>query len=238
MSGAVLVTGAARGIGLATSRRLQEDGFRVVGFDILAPEDAGPFERFHNQDLSDGDRIQAAVNATIDEFGGLHGLVNNAAVSLVGPFLEADMADLDTAYSINVRAVFAFSQIAARAMIPAGGGAIVNLASINAARGVIGTSIYSTTKGAVATLTRCLAIELAPHGIRCNAVAPAPTGTRRVFELLRPEQIDARVRRIPLGRLAEPDEIADGVAFLLSDRARFLTGVVMPIDGGYLAYGS
>lgn len=234
----VLITGAARGIGLETARRLAADGFRVAGFDLLEPEEPELFARFFVDDLRDLAAVRSAVDELTRTFDGIDGLVNNAAVAPVALFLEARLEDLDAAYAVNVRALFAISQLVARAMTAKGGGSIVNLASVNAERGVAGTSIYSTTKGSVAALTRTLAMELAPHGIRCNAVAPSPTGTRRVLESLSSEQLDVRVRRIPMGRLANPQEVADAVSFLLSPRAAFLTGITLPVDGGYLAYGS
>jgi 3-oxoacyl-[acyl-carrier protein] reductase len=235
----VIVTGAARGIGLETARVLSDDGFRIVGFDVLGAEDEAPFARFVEGDLRDPKQLESLVAETVPSVGSLYGLVNNAVISPIAPFLEAPLEDLDASYSVNVRALFAMTQVVARTLVSAGaGGSIVNLASVNAERGASGTSVYSLTKGAVAALTRTVAVELAPHRIRCNAVAPSPTATRRVVEGLTQEQKDVRIRRIPLGRLAEPHEIASAIAFLLSDRAEFITGTTLAADGGYLAYGS
>jgi NAD(P)-dependent dehydrogenase (short-subunit alcohol dehydrogenase family) len=236
---AVIVTGSARGIGLETAHTLKAGGFAVIGLDVLPAEDAGAFETFVQGDLREQAEVRKVVQDAVATFGALHGLVNNAVVSPVAPFLEASLDDLDKAYQVNIRALFLAAQEAARAMVEGEqGGSIVNIASVNAERGVTGTAVYSLTKGAVATLTRTLAVELAPYRIRCNAVAPSPTGTRRVLEGLSEEQIDVRVKRIPWGRLGEPSEIAKGIAFLLSDEASFVTGITLPVDGGYLAYGS
>ena len=235
---AVIITGAARGIGLVTARVLRDAGFRAVGFDVIEAEEPDAFDLFVQGDLRDVTQVHDLVDQVVSSFNGLHGLVNNAVVSPIAPFLDASLDDLDVSYAVNVRALFVTSQVAARAMIDGNaGGSIINLASVNGERGASGTAVYSLTKGAVAALTRCVAVELAPHRIRCNAVAPAPTGTRRVREGLSEEQIAARVRRIPWGRLGEPSEIAKAIGFLISDDAEFITGVTLPVDGGYMAYG-
>lgn len=234
----VVVTGAARGIGLDTSRALADRGASVIGLDLLPAEDDAPFASFQELDICDAEGVEVFFTRLVEERGHVDGLVNNAATVSVGSFLEASLTDLDRAYAVNLRALFHVAQQAAKRMQPQAGASIVNLASVNGERGVTNTSIYSLTKGGVAALTRTIAVELAPLGIRCNAVAPAPTGTDRVLALLTEEQIATRTSRIPFGRLGRPTEIADAVVFLLSSQSAFVTGHLMPADGGYLAYGS
>jgi 3-oxoacyl-[acyl-carrier protein] reductase len=235
----VVVTGAAQGIGLETARWLTRDGYRVVGLDIKEPEAPDVFERFVNVDLRSEEAIQESLARLHQDLGSPYGLVNNAVVAPLGQFLEADVGDLDAAYSVNIRGAFLTAREVARSMVASGSqGSIVNLASVNGERGVAGTMIYSITKGALITFTRCLAVELAPHGIRCNAVAPAPTATPRQMAAFSEEQIAERISRIPQGRLADPVNVAHAIAYLLGSQASFITGVVLPVDGGYLAYGS
>jgi NAD(P)-dependent dehydrogenase (short-subunit alcohol dehydrogenase family) len=235
----VLVTGAARGIGLAAAARLAEDGFKVVGCDLLEPEADVGFEEFINVDLREEAAIAAAVKQASEATGGLAGAVNNAVVSLLAPTLEASVEELDLALSVNIRGTFLVSREVARELVDAGrGGCLVNLGSVNGERGVARTGLYSSTKAAISSLTRVMAVELAPHRVRCNCVAPSPTATQRQMAALTDAQVDERVAKIPLGRFAEPEEVAGAVSFLFSESARFVTGILLPVDGGYLAYGS
>lgn len=237
-SNVVLVTGAARGIGLEIAKQLTNGSVSVIGVDITLPEDPGVFAEFLQCDLREEDQIVESVGRVVGTNGRLDGLVNNAAVTPVGPFLEVPLTDLDEAYSVNVRGLFCMAREAGRAMSRLGGGSIVNLSSVNAYRGVQGTAVYSLTKGAVSALTKTIAVELASVNVRCNAIAPAPTATRRVMQLLDDEQVASRVARIPWGRLGRPNDIAAAAVWLLSPEASFITGVALAVDGGYLAYGS
>jgi NAD(P)-dependent dehydrogenase (short-subunit alcohol dehydrogenase family) len=218
---------------------LKQDGFRVVGCDVLDPESDVGFEQFVKVDLRDEEAIAACVETAEAATGGLAGVVSNAVVSLLSPLLEASVEDLDASYAVNIRGTFLVTREVARRLVAADrGGCLVTLGSVNGERGVARTGLYSSTKAAIASLTRVMAVELAPHRIRCNCVAPSPTSTLRQMAALSDEQVDERVAKIPLGRFAEPEEIADTIGFLFSDGARFVTGVTFPVDGGYLAYGS
>lgn len=234
----VLVTGAARGIGLEVARLLAARDWTVVGADIIEPEEPGLFARFSSCDLREESEVLACVDEVLTEHGRLDGLVNNAVLTNVGPFVDVPVVDLDAAYAVNIRGLFLMAQAGARAMLRNGGGSIVNLSSVNAERGVRGTAVYSATKGAVAALTRTIAVELADQGVRCNAVAPAPTGTRKILALLSEEQLATRRARIPVGRLGAPEEIAAAIVWLLSPESSFVTGITLAADGGYTAYGS
>lgn len=234
----VVITGAARGIGLETSMLLAKSGWKVAGLDILDPEDSSPFEHFSKIDLVNDADIDSAIKKVRAEVGMVYGLVNNAAFTPVAPFLEATDSDLDKAIEINVKALFKLTRAVVHDMKALGSGVIVNLASVNAFRGVTNTSIYSLTKGAVASFTQTLAIELAPLKIRSNAIAPAPTSTKKVLALLSEDALATRRKRIPAGDLGRPVDMAHAINFLLSDESEFITGTILPVDGGYLAYGS
>jgi NAD(P)-dependent dehydrogenase (short-subunit alcohol dehydrogenase family) len=237
--GVVLVTGSARGIGLATAVHLSYKGWEVVGVDREPPEDTAPFSLFIDQDLTETDAPARIVARTMNKLGPLDGLVNNAVAVWTGPFLDADVSDVDRSLAVNARALFMITQAVARSMVDAHTqGSIVNVASVNAERGVRKTSIYSATKGFVAALTRCLAVELAEHHIRVNAVAPSTVDTKRVMATIPPDMREERLRQIPMGRFARPEEIARGIEFLLDPNSAFVTGIVLPIDGGYLSFGS
>nr|WP_237684564.1 SDR family oxidoreductase [Microbacterium atlanticum] len=236
------MTGAARGIGLEICAALARDGFRVTGLDLLPPERDVDFEGFRILDVTDASAVETTVQEVAASEAGLFGVVNNAILSsnyMDGPLADASMETYDTSFAVNVRAHYSLMRAAARSLQKSDhGGCIVSISSVNAMRGVANTGIYSATKAALVALTQTFAVELAPHGIRCNSVAPAATATHRQMTALTSDEISERLARIPLARFAEPSEIADAVAFLFSDSARFITGITLPVDGGYLAYGS
>lgn len=238
MNPTVIVTGAAQGIGLETARQLNDREWSVLGVDILQPEDGTPFVEFVHCDLSDDVAISECVKVFAEQNGHIDGLVNNAVITTVGGFLDSNIADLDAAYAVNVRGLFWMAREVAKVMSrQEDGGSIVNVSSVNGERGVTGTAIYSTTKGSVAAFTRAIAVELAPLNIRVNCVAPAPTGTQKLLDMLDEEQLETRVRRIPAGRLGDPKDVASAISYLLMPEARFITGTTLPIDGGYMAFG-
>jgi NAD(P)-dependent dehydrogenase (short-subunit alcohol dehydrogenase family) len=235
----VILTGAAGGIGAATAELLADRGVDVLGIDMVEPSTCSNLADFALCDLAD----LAAAKACIDRFkrfrSRLDGLVNNAVWATTGPFLDATLDELDMSYALNMRGLFSVSQQVCRIMVEQGdGGSVVHLASVNALCGVADTSIYSMMKGALVALTRTMAVELAAFGIRCNSVAPASTETRLLLSSLSREEIEQRRSRIPLGRLGSPLDVAEAICFLLSPSSAFITGVTLPVDGGYVAGGT
>jgi 2-deoxy-D-gluconate 3-dehydrogenase len=214
-----LVTGASRGIGAAAAERLRADGWRV--------ETA---ERSSGVDLRDPEAARAAVDA-LDR---IDGLVANAGTIVRGPVLELSLDDWQRVIALNLTSVFVLAQAAGRRMVEQGAGAIVLLASALSFTGGVNAAAYAASKGGVAQLTKALSNELAPHGVRVNAVAPGFTETELTSDMESSRRAEVTAR-IPLGRWATPDDIGGAIAWLLSDDARYVTGVVLPVDGGYLA---
>ncbi|MGZ4318684.1 MAG: SDR family NAD(P)-dependent oxidoreductase [Gaiellaceae bacterium] len=214
-----LVTGASRGIGAAAAERLRADGWRV--------ETA---ERSTGVDLSDPEAARAAV----ERLDRIDGLVANAGTTNRTPVLELELADWRRVLELNLTSVFVLCQAAGRRMVEQGGGAIVLVASVLSFQGGVNAAAYSASKGGVAQLAKALSNELVPHGVRVNAVAPGFTETELTSDMedWKREEVTGR---IPLGRWARPEDIAPAIAWLLSDDARYVTGTILPVDGGYLA---
>jgi NAD(P)-dependent dehydrogenase (short-subunit alcohol dehydrogenase family) len=235
-----LVTGAARGVGAATVGWLHARGARVLATDVR-PEVADLTARFDRVSTLVGDvsREETAVRsvaAALDRFGGLDILVSNAGRSVNKPIVETTASDWDELMAINARGAFLHSREAFRAMRERGG-AIVTVGSFACTVGLPEAAAYSASKGALAQLTKVLALEGGPHGIRANVVAPGVIET----DLLDNFRDDSRayLRSFgdahPLGRVAQPDEIAEVIGFLASPRSGFITGAVVAADGGYTA---
>jgi NAD(P)-dependent dehydrogenase (short-subunit alcohol dehydrogenase family) len=244
--GAALVTGASSGIGLATARALARAGRPVALLALpgAALEDAvdacgalGPTAIGLPGDVGDAAAVDAAFAAAEQRLGPIGAVANNAGTSLVKPLAETADADWDRLLRTNLTGSFNVLRAAARAMLPRGGGAIVSTASELAVMGQAGYVAYSATKGGILAMTRALAAEAAPHGIRVNAVCPGAVDTpllQSEFDVADDPGAEraATERSIALGRLARADEIAAVIAFLLSDAAAYVTGAQYVVDGG------
>jgi NAD(P)-dependent dehydrogenase (short-subunit alcohol dehydrogenase family) len=236
-----IVTGGAGGIGRATAVALVAEGAHVVIGDVdidagesLAKE-LGDAAAFHRTDVSDIDQVQAAVDYAANHFGGLHIMFNNAGVgSALTRLLDDDLSDFHRVMNINLFGVIAGTQRAARHMKDNGGGVVINNASIAAINAGAGMIAYRASKAAIAHATKCMAIDLAPYGIRVNCLTPAHIRTGITTYDMGPVLKYMQ----PYPREAQPEDVANAVVFLSSDRAAQITGIVMPIDGGATAGNS
>ncbi len=245
-----VITGAAQGIGKAIAAQLARDGYGVLIADLrLDAAQATAAELLASGwqvaacqvDVVDPEACGRMVAAAVERFGRLDVLVNNAGISKPGPSLEVTPEDWQRMIAVQLNGAFFCSQAAGRRMVAQGwGGCIVNITSIGAEAAFPQRASYTCAKAAVTMLTKVLAIEWAQYNIRVNAVGPAHTETEMTQKLV--EQglytLDIVKRRIPLGRLAQVQDVANAVSFLVSEKASFITGHALYVDGGYLAYGS
>ena len=242
LSGKVaVITGAARGIGRATMEVFLAEGARVVAADLDATtlaEVAGDAVTVVG-DVSVEDDARAMIEAAISAYGRIDVLVANAGVIPLSTIDQTSAADWDHVMAVDGRGMFLTCKFAIEHMARQGSGSIVLLSSISGQRGQVGQAAYGPAKYVATGLTHHLAVEWAARGIRVNAVAPGTIRTDAVVNLLETPEGQAYVEEIegrhPIGRLGEPREVAEAIAFLASDAASFITGAVLPVDGGYLA---
>jgi NAD(P)-dependent dehydrogenase (short-subunit alcohol dehydrogenase family) len=242
---AVVVTGAGSGIGAATVRRLFAEGASVVVVDVRGDAVESVVSEFGGSsrvygvtaDVSDRGHVFALIAEARQRFGRLWGLVNCAGVRGVGTILDTEPELLRKVMSVNLEGTFNTCQAFARAMREADApGAIVNLSSMAGIRGVPNRLPYVASKYAVAGISQTMAMELAPFGIRVNAIAAGMIRTPFTATMFADPANVERIRKDhPIGREGQPEEIASTIAFLLSDDASFMTGVVLPVDGGKAA---
>ena len=241
MSKLALVTGAARGIGLATTNRFLEEGWKVVMIDWDGEELRKVSKPLVNAfaitaDISKEEDVKTFMMAVNENFGQLDAVVNNAGVADFGPIEETTFERWRTVMETNLDGTFLVTQEATR-LLKMKGGAIVNIASISGLRGSTLRTAYGTSKAAVIQLTLQQAVELGEHGIRVNAVCPGPVRTKLAMAVHTQDIIDAYHDAIPLNRYGNEDEIANAIFFLCSEQASFITGQVLAVDGGFEAAG-
>ena len=249
-----IVTGGASGLGYATVEKFIAEGAQVLIADLddvrgeeLAAA-CGDSARFERVDVADSGQMRDLIASAVDEFGGLHIMVNNAGIAstMHQSFLEDDLADFDRVMAVNLRGVMLGTREAARHMSAAGGGSIVNVSSIGGIQAGGGVMTYRASKAAVLHFTKCAAIELAQYGIRVNCIAPGSIPTpimESSAKQMSEEARDAFVKAMrqtmrtnrPLERDGTPEDVAEAALYLAGDRSRYVTGTVLPVDGGTVA---
>ena len=243
----ILVTGGASGIGLATAERLLKEGCRVAIVDREEKSLASAREtlawasgdvQFERLDITDEAEVERVVNGLDAQFGELTGLVNSAGIAQDVSFFETTAEQFRRIYEINVIGTFLVAKAVAHRMKLRKRGSIVNIASVSGIRGNLGRSAYGSSKGAVVTLTRIMSVELAPLGIRVNAVAPGPVDTPMVKAVHSTTARESWIDAVPMRRYSMPDEIAGTICHLLDEtKSSYLTGQIIAVDGGFTAGG-
>ncbi len=238
-----VVTGAGRGIGLAVAEAFVEAAAKVVIADRdqdvaeAAAKRLGAAAISIRTDIAVDEDIAAMADATLGAFGKVDILVNNAGIGATTLFLESTREEFERVVRINLTGTFLVAQAFARIMVRQGSGTIINIASLSGQKGGVGRSAYGASKAGVELLTKVMAVELAEAGITVNAIAPGPilTEVSKVMHTI--ETRDAYHRLVPQRRYGEPSEIGDAAVFLASDRAKYITGHTLNVDGGFLAAG-
>jgi NAD(P)-dependent dehydrogenase (short-subunit alcohol dehydrogenase family) len=237
MSGIAVVTGAAGGIGRATVRQLTADGMTVVAVDLDGDAVAAASTHAYALDVSNADDVDEVMGRILTEFGRIDVLVNNAGITGSQEATTAHLTpidEFDKVMAVNVRGPFLCSKAVLPSMIDAGGGHIITIASAAAIVAFPARFAYTTSKGAALQLARSIAVDYARYGIRSNAICPGMVETPMTQWRLDQPELRARVEaQIPMGRVADPDEIADAVSVLASGRLGYANGSAIVIDGGW-----
>jgi len=241
-----IVTGAARGIGLACAKRFAAEGAKAVLSDVMVEKGEQAVEEiqasgadalFVKCDVGDKRQVEALIESTVAAFGRVDILVANAGIVHASDFLELEEADFDRVIRVNLKGVFLTGQAAARQMVrQGGGGAIVNMSSVNAVMAIPSITPYVAAKGGVNQLTKVMALALADKGIRVNGIGPGSIATEMAEAVLSdPILRRGAMCRTPMGRFGEPDEVAKVAVFLASDESSYITGQIIYPDGGRMA---
>jgi NAD(P)-dependent dehydrogenase (short-subunit alcohol dehydrogenase family) len=233
-----IVTGGAQGIGEACVRRMRKEGAQVVIADVASDKGHALAEAtgalFVNTDVGNKMHVDALVARVLQTHQRIDILVNNAGIFKSAPFLDITEADFDAVLRVNLKGAFLVGQAVARIMARLGGGSIVNMSSVNGTLAIPTIASYNVSKGGMNQLTRVMALSLAEHGIRVNAVAPGTIATELASQaVLTSEEARQKIlSRTPLKRLGEPAEVAEAVCWLASDAASYVTGEIVVVDGG------
>lgn len=240
-----IVTGGSAGIGRATALLLSREGARVVVGDyheaagretVRMIEESGGTGLFVPTDVSEPDQVQAMVDKALQEYDGIDILFNNAGILFLGTVLETDLKNWTRVMDINLTGTFLCSRAVLPHMIERGGGSIINMTSSTGAHDAApNIAAYVASKGGVALLTKCMAIDHAKDKVRVNAIAPGPTDTDMLRDNLTREQLEEFQNTFPMKRLGKPEELAHAALFLASDEASFVTGAIIAVDGGQTA---
>lgn len=243
LSGKVaIVTGASQGIGFACAKRYIDEGCKVMLVDVKEEGEQvaaglGANARFFRADVSSKAEVDAMVQDVLDIWGRIDILVNNAGITHAADFLDLQEEDFDRVLRINLKSMFLCGQAVARQMVTQQSGSIINMSSVNAELAIPNQVPYVVSKGGINQLTKVMALNLAPHGVRVNGIGPGTilTELAKKAVLASPEAKHTILSRTPLGRCGEPEEVASIAAFLASDEASYMTGQTMYVDGGRMA---
>lgn len=235
-----IVTGGGSGIGLATTKIFIENGIQtvIIGRDENKLKEAssslGDLCAYRVYDLSDTTGLPELISEIVATFGVPDILVNNAGINMKKPFIEVTDDDFKSIIQTNLNAVFSITREVVKAMLPKASGSIINISSMSSQYGIPYVIAYTATKSAIEGMTRAMATELSPMGIRVNCVAPGFIATAMSAKALNsdPQRMNKVMSRTPMGKLGEPKDVAESILYLASDAAKYVTGVILPVDGG------